>query len=107
MLCVFSKQASGAAVADSVKDLYNEMKVVKNDADQSERIRLVVFHISDNFIDVEDNKIYREKDLEGVDDVYKFFIGLLKDKQCRYMLYDCHFETKESSRKEELVFVMW
>ncbi|GAA6213966.1 cofilin-1-like [Lates japonicus] len=98
---------SGAAVADSVKDLYNEMKVVKNDADQNERIRLVVFHISNNFIDVEEGKIFREKDLEGVDDVYKFFIGLLKDKQCRYMLYDCHFETKESSRKEELVFVMW
>lgn len=98
--------ASGVQVADRVKDIYKEMKVVKNDADQNERLRLVVFEIKGSFIDVEEGKCFREKDLED-DDVYKFFLSHLDPKQCRYMLYDCHFETKESSRKEELVFVMW
>ncbi|XP_039994541.1 non-muscle cofilin 1-like [Xiphias gladius] len=98
---------SGVQVSDKVKDIYNEMKVVKSDADQSERIRLVVFEINNGYIEVEKGKIFREKDLEEVEDVFKFFLSLLDPHQCRYMLYDCHFETKESSRKEELVFVMW
>lgn len=82
------------------------MKVVKNDADQKERLRLVIMEISGGYIDVEEGKIFREKDLENMD-VFKVFLSHLDPKQCRYMLYDCHFETKESSKKEELVFVMW
>ncbi|XP_061600733.1 cofilin-2-like [Cololabis saira] len=97
--------ASGVKVCDEVKDIVNEMKVVKSDADSNERIRLVVFVIDDGKIKIE--KIHREKDLADVEDVYKFFLSLLNPETCRYMLYDCHFETKESSRKEELVFVMW
>ncbi|KAM7385786.1 hypothetical protein PAMP_001843 [Pampus punctatissimus] len=112
-LCCFlpshirSKMASGAQVADKVKDIYKEMKVVKNDADQKERLRLVIMEINNGFIDVEEGKCFREKDLETKDDIYKFFLSNMDPKQCRYMLYDCHFETKESSKKEELVFVMW
>jgi len=98
--------ASGVQVADRVKDIYKEMKVVKNDADQKERLRLVIFEINGRYIDVEEGKIFREKDLEDVD-VFSFFLSHLHADQCRYMLYDCHFETKESSKKEELVFVMW
>lgn len=81
------------------------MKVVKSDADSNERIRIVVFEISEGFIKIE--KIYRQKDFKPEDDLYKFFLSLLDKEQCRYLLYDCHFETKESSKKEELVFVMW
>ena len=96
--------ASGVKVADGVKELFSQMKVVKNDADQMERIRLVVLSICGEFIDVE--KIYREKDLKDKD-VFKVYMSELKPKTCRYILYDCHFETKESSKKEELVFVLW
>ncbi|KAM7408967.1 hypothetical protein PAMA_002609 [Pampus argenteus] len=99
--------ASGVQVADKVKDIYKEMKVVKNDADQKERLRLVIMEINNGYIDVEEGKCFREKDLETTDDIYKFFLSNMDPKQCRYMLYDCHFETKESSKKEELVFVMW
>lgn len=87
-----------------MKELFSQMKVVKNDADQMERIRLVVLSICGEFIDVE--KIYREKDLKDKD-VFKVYMSELKPKTCRYILYDCHFETKESSKKEELVFVLW
>ncbi|MEQ2250744.1 hypothetical protein ILYODFUR_003965 [Ilyodon furcidens] len=97
--------ASGVQVDDQVKDIINNMKVVKSDADANERIRLVILEIKDGYIKVEN--IYREKDLSGEDDIFKFFLSLLNKEKCRYLLYDCHFETKESSRKEELVFVMW
>ncbi|KAI3363081.1 hypothetical protein L3Q82_011740 [Scortum barcoo] len=97
-------ESSGIGVTDEVKDLFVQMKVVKHDGDQNDRIRLVVFHIKDKFIEVE--TILREKDLEGKD-VFKCFQGLLVSDQCRYILYDCHFESKESSKKEELVFVLW
>lgn len=102
-----SYQASGVKVTDAVKDLINEMKVVKNDADQNERVRLVIFKIDDSEGAIVVDKIYRQKDLADKDDVFKFFISLLDSKVCRYLMYDCHFETKESSRKEELVAVMW
>lgn len=96
--------ASGVKVADQVKDIYNEMKVVKQDANQKDRIRLVVFHIKDGYIDVD--RLYRERDLEGVDDVFKYFLSLMDPKRCCYFLYDCHYEIKDS-KKEDLVFVMW
>ncbi|XP_004077510.1 cofilin-2 [Oryzias latipes] len=96
--------ASGVQVHDDVKTIMDEMKVVKADSDQNERIRLVVLEIKDGFIVIE--KVLREKDLAN-QDVFKQFLSLLEPSRCCYILYDCHFETKESSRKEELVFVMW
>lgn len=100
-------QASGVKVTDDVKDIISDMKVVKNDADQNERIRLVIFRIDDSEGAIVVDKVYRQKDLAGEADIFKFFVGLLDSKTCRYLMYDCHFETKESSKKEELVAVMW
>ncbi|XP_029305823.1 cofilin-2-like [Cottoperca gobio] len=96
--------ASGVKVADEVKQIFNAMKVVKTEDDEKERIRIVLLHI-DTEIKVE--KIYRQKDLEDQDDVFKFLKTLLLCDQCRYVLYDCHFEIKENIQKEELVFMMW
>ncbi|KAK2824123.1 hypothetical protein Q5P01_021298 [Channa striata] len=96
--------ASGVKVADEVKELYNSMKVVKADDDHKERLRIVEFAISDGYI--VPSKTFREKDLEGKD-TFAFFRGLLKGDQCSYMLYDCHYATKESGTKQDLVFVMW
>ncbi|XP_069001095.1 non-muscle cofilin 1-like [Embiotoca jacksoni] len=98
--------ASGVKVCDHVKELYDAMKVVKNDADQKERIRLVVFEICNGEIAAAPGKTFREKDLEGKD-VYEVFVQQMDPKKPCYMLYDCHFETKECCKKEELVFVMW
>lgn len=67
---------------------------------------MVLLRINEGFIDVEEGKIFREKDLEDKDDVYAFFLSLMKPEECCYLLYDCHYETVESP-KEELVFVMW
>lgn len=97
---VFSKQSSGVKVADKVKDLYSEMKLAKDDA---ERMRFVIFGFVNACIDVEDS--YQNKHLEGKDP-FLFFKDLLVADKCRYILYDCHYETVESVKKE-LVLVMW
>lgn len=99
-VCVFSKQSSGAKVADRVKGIYNEMKLSKNTA---ESLRFLVMGFCDNCIDVQ--KSYTNEDLEGKDP-FAFFQNLLQPKQCIYILYDCHYETVESVKKE-LVSVMW
>nr|XP_015799644.2 non-muscle cofilin 1-like [Nothobranchius furzeri] len=96
--------ASGVQVCDDVKDIIKDMKVVKTDADTNDRIRLVLLEIKDGKIVIE--RTYRQKDLSDEPDIFKFFLKQLENDKCRYLLYDCHFETKES-KKEELVFVMW
>ncbi|KAF3842262.1 hypothetical protein F7725_024213 [Dissostichus mawsoni] len=95
-------KASGVKVADEVKQIFNAMKVVKSDDDEKERIRIVVLHID---VEIKVEKIYRQKDLEDVEDVYKFVKNLMLADQCRYFLYDCHFETKEGIKKEELLLL--
>ncbi|XP_056291625.1 non-muscle cofilin 1-like [Pseudoliparis swirei] len=97
--------SSGIQVADEVKEIFNKMKVVKSDTADKDRIRLVTFTIAGNIV-VE--KCFLQSDLEDDCDVFKFLqTTLLTKTECRYILYDCHFETKESSRKEELVYMMW
>uniref|UniRef100_A0A1A8FXE4 Cofilin 1 (Non-muscle), like n=1 Tax=Nothobranchius korthausae TaxID=1143690 RepID=A0A1A8FXE4_9TELE len=96
--------ASGVQVCDKVKDIILDMKVVKTDANANDRIRLVLLEIKDGKIVIE--RTYRQKDLSDEPDIFKFFLKQLDSKICRYLLYDCHYETKDS-KKEELVFVMW
>lgn len=81
---------------------FKDMKIVKN-ADQ--RVRLATFAFKDKWIDVDE--VHMQKDLDEKKlDGFEFFMSLLNPNKCHYILYDCHFTTKESS-KEELVFVMW
>uniref|UniRef100_A0A8C3ACK8 Cofilin 1 (non-muscle), like n=1 Tax=Cyclopterus lumpus TaxID=8103 RepID=A0A8C3ACK8_CYCLU len=84
--------------------IFNKMKVVKSDTAEQDRIRLVIFHIDG---DIKVKKLFLQKDLEGKGDIFKYLQSLLVSTECSYILYDCHFETKESSRKEELVYMMW
>nr|AEG78375.1 cofilin-2 [Epinephelus coioides] len=97
--------SSGVQVSDAVKLLFEEMKVMKKDADECQRLRFAMFLIADGAIIVD--KVVREKDLEGVENRFQYFRGMLDDKTCRYVLYDCHYENDECSKKEDLVFFMW
>uniref|UniRef100_UPI0037E83C08 non-muscle cofilin 1-like n=1 Tax=Semicossyphus pulcher TaxID=241346 RepID=UPI0037E83C08 len=101
--------ASGIKVADSAKAIFEKMKVVKADESEGERKRLVTFTINnDECIDV--CKIINQEDLgkDGVpEDAFKAFGTLLCDDSCCYILYDCHYETQEGIKKEELIFGAW
>ncbi|XP_070834099.1 non-muscle cofilin 1-like [Chaetodon trifascialis] len=94
--------ASGVQVSDEVKDLITDIKLQRSEPMQ--HIRVAAFKIKDGFI-LKD-EVVRQADLVG-DDAFLAFKGLLDPKRCRYILYDCHFDTKESSNKKELVFVLW
>lgn len=71
-----------------------------------ERVRLATFSFQEDGIDVENTYTQKELDDKNMDG-FDFFMTMLTAAKCQYILYDCHFSTKESSNKEELVFVMW
>ncbi|XP_059215436.1 cofilin-1-B-like [Centropristis striata] len=98
--------ASGVEVEDQVKDLFNEMKVHKNNDDDQKRPRVVVFDIDDGKIRVKE--ILRQEDLKGDDeDVFKVLKTRCGEKCCCYVLYDCHYELKETGKREDLIFFSW
>ena len=91
---------------DQVKDVCDEMRLVKSDADHQKRIRLVVFNIKDSCIDV--TKCVCEEELTQMGkDGFSYFQEMMADGECCYILYDCHFDTKECRNKQELVFLTW
>lgn len=84
-------------------EFYSEMKLAKN---SDTRVRVATFDFKGKCIDVGEMTTQADLDAKQVD-AFEYFMSLLSPEKCRYILYDCHFATKESSTKEELVFVMW
>lgn len=82
------------------------MKIAK---DNDQRIRILKFGFCDvkgkNQIDV--LKKVTQKDLDGEDAFTYLRDQMLKEKECTYVLYDFHCETKDTGSKKELVFIMW
>jgi len=95
---------SGVKCDDEVTTLFDEMRLVKKDSNNLERIRLVVFEIVDSVI--KPIKTFRQKDLNDEENVFKVFVNQMPGQKCRYLLYDCHYTTVDSP-KQELVLVMW
>lgn len=95
--------ASGVKVCDQVKEIFNKMKVVKSTDHEDDRIRLVTLHIDG---DIKVETIYTQKEV-GESDLSKFLREKMVATECRYFLYDCHYETMEGIKKEELVFILW
>lgn len=82
------------------------MKITK---DNDQRIRILKFGFCDvngkNQIDVA--KKITQKCLAG-EDAFTFLRDkVLLEAECTYVLYDCHYETKDTGCKKELVFIMW
>lgn len=93
-------------MAEQVIHIFDKMRLTKADNNPRDRPRIVVLHHCGGDIDVEPGKIFRQKDLEAVDDVFMFLMNMLNVKECRYILYDCHFETHETP-KTELTLIYW
>uniref|UniRef100_A0A3P9LU47 ADF-H domain-containing protein n=1 Tax=Oryzias latipes TaxID=8090 RepID=A0A3P9LU47_ORYLA len=86
------------------KNMIGEIYSTANNGDQSERLRFVVLEYINGQIDV--TVVFRQTELDGKD-VFTFFQSLLEPKRARFILYDCHFQTKDSRRRKELVLVTW
>ncbi|XP_063801157.1 cofilin-1 [Pseudophryne corroboree] len=103
--------ASGVAVSDEVLRVFNDMKVRKTctPEEAKQRYKCVTFCMSsDNKTIVqEEGTAIRVGDVgDAIPDPYAHFVKMLPDRDCRYALYDCSYETKES-KKEDLVFFFW
>ncbi|KAI4884918.1 hypothetical protein NFI96_013220 [Prochilodus magdalenae] len=100
--------ASGVAISDEVIECYNQIKVRYQGSEEKDRFKLVVMRLSENqkSIIVDHEASLKIKDVEKEDNVFKKIVGVLPEKDCRYALYDCTYETTESL-KEDLVFIMW
>ncbi|XP_060895429.1 cofilin-2-like [Labrus mixtus] len=99
---------SGIQVNDNVKTYFEKMKVNKTNDNSDKRIRLVTCTIQNDEINVD--KVFTQDMLgkDGVpEDAYLVLVSLLHDNACFYLMYDCHLETKEGIKKEELVFGTW
>ncbi|CAB1338684.1 unnamed protein product, partial [Coregonus sp. 'balchen'] len=92
--------ASGIAVHDDVVLTFDKIRVRLQGADKQEQLKLVLFKISD------DGKCIVVKDLNGEEDVFRKIVNMMPTEDCRYALYDCSWESKDSP-KEDLVFIMW
>ncbi|KAK9964270.1 hypothetical protein ABG768_005460 [Culter alburnus] len=99
--------ASGVAIHDEVIEFYNLIKVRRQGEEEKERYKLVVMRLSEDLknIVVDHNNCLKVKDVANTGDVFKTVISKLPSKECRYALYDCTYETKESV-KEDLVFII-
>ncbi|KAL6487897.1 hypothetical protein MHYP_G00045230 [Metynnis hypsauchen] len=100
--------ASGVAISDEVIEHYTQIRTRRQGCEEKERLKLVVMRISDDHksIIVDDRSSLKIKDIEQEHNVFKKVISMLPEKECRYALYDCTYETKESL-KEDLIFIMW
>lgn len=82
------------------------MKIAK---DNDQRIRILRFGFCDvdgkQQIDVLE-KVTTES-LSGSDAFAYLRDKILKEDQCTYVLYDCHYESNDTGTKKELVFIMW
>ncbi|XP_060781510.1 non-muscle cofilin 1-like [Neoarius graeffei] len=100
--------ASGVIISDEVVELYNEIRVRHHGYDEKERLKLVIMRLSEDqkAIVVDHSSTLKNKDLENEKNVFQKIVSMLPEKDCRYALYDCCYETSET-QKEDLVFIMW
>ncbi|CAJ0940404.1 unnamed protein product [Ranitomeya imitator] len=103
--------ASGVMVSDVVVEIFNAMKVRKSctSEEAKKRLKAVIFCLSPDkktIIPEEGKQILVGDCGEKIGDPYKYFVEMLPCDDCRYALYDCCYETKET-RKEDLVFFFW
>lgn len=103
----FVTQASGVAIDDEVIAYYNLIKVRRQGEDEKERFKLVIMRLSEDLksIIVDHDNCLKVKDVASTGDVFKTVLSKLPFEECRYALYDCTYETKESV-KEDLVFII-
>ncbi|XP_036430955.1 non-muscle cofilin 1-like [Colossoma macropomum] len=100
--------ASGIAISDEVIKHFEGIRVRLQGSEEKERFKLVVMQLSEDqkSIVVDHQSSLKNKDVEKEENIFKKVVSMLPEKECRYALYDCTYETKETL-KEDLVFIMW
>lgn len=87
--------ASGVTVQDKVVAEYNNIKI-------GHKYQYMQMKLT------QDNKeIEIEKTVPINACSYEDFVKQLPDDDCRYAIYDFHFDTGNSGQRQQLIFVVW
>lgn len=87
--------ASGVTVQDAVVTEFNNIKI-------GHKYTYIQMKITDDFKEIE-----VEKTVESGSGSYEDFVQQLPRDDCRYAVYDFHFDTGKAGQREQLIFVVW
>jgi len=87
--------ASGVSVQDAVVTEFNNIKI-------GHKYRYIQMKLTDDMTEIE-----IEKTVEPSGDTYEQFVQQLPSDDCRYAVYDFHFDTGKSGQREQLIFLLW
>jgi len=48
-----------------------------------------------------------EKTVDSGAETFSGFVGNLPPNDCRYIVYDFHFDTGKAGHREQLIFILW
>ena len=94
--------ASGVSVRDEVVAEYNNIKI-------GHKYSYIQLKLTDDKTAIEVEKAVPSEKRSPADEKKAFedFVQELPPSDCRYVVYDFHFETTHSGSREQLIFVVW
>ncbi|KAM4608009.1 non-muscle cofilin 1-like [Polymixia lowei] len=98
--------SSGVRIADEVLTIYQKMKLHHHGDDYEEHFKILILKIDKSEIVLDDKKCLKVKDLKNERDVFRKVSSMLPPDICRYALYDCNYNTSETS-KDDLILILW
>jgi cofilin len=87
--------ASGVSVQDAVVTEFNNIKI-------GHKYTYIQMRITADLKEIE-----VEKTVESGAETYEQFVQQLPADECRYAVYDFHFDTGKAGQREQLIFVVW
>jgi len=88
--------ASGVTVKDEVVAEFNNIKLGR-------KYQYIQLKLTANLQEIEVEKTVNASDKSSFED----FARQLPSDDCRYAVYDYHFETGNAGSREQLIFVVW
>ena len=87
--------ASGVTVQDAVVTEFNNIKI-------GHKYSYIQLKLTDDLREIE-----VEKTVAAGAGSYEEFVQQLPANDCRYVVYDFHFDTGKAGSREQLIFVVW
>jgi len=87
--------SSGVTVQDAVVSEFNNIKI-------GHKYQYVQMKLTNDWKEIE-----VEKTVDSGAETFSGFVGNLPPNDCRYIVYDFHFDTGKAGHREQLIFILW
>jgi len=87
--------ASGVTVQDGVVSEFNNIKI-------GHQHQYLQMKLTDDWREIE-----VQKTVKAGAETYDQFVQQLPADDCRYVVYDFHFDTGKAGHREQLIFILW